>query len=247
MSPSCVDTLYASADAPRGDFVFDERVARVFADMLARSVPGLAELVRLIGLLGARLAQPGTRVYDLGCSLGASSASILARLPPTLDDEDAAIRIYAVDQAPAMLDGLRLRLDEAIRRGRLQPICADLADVVIADASLVVLNLTLQFLAPEQRLPLLRRIRAGLRPGGALILAEKVALSEDDGLLTRVHADFKAAQGYSQLEIARKRAALEQVLIPDSRRTHRDRLREAGFTRIEPFFQCLSFVGWIAR
>lgn len=245
MSFSCVDTLYAGADAPRGDFIFDERVARVFADMLARSVPGLAELVRLIGLFGARLAQPGTRIYDLGCSLGASSASILARLPTTLDE--ASIRLYAVDRAPAMLDELRLRLDDAIRRGWLQPICADLADVVIADASLVVLNLTLQFLAPEQRLPLLRRIRAGLRPGGALILAEKVALSDDDGLFTQVHADFKATQGYSQLEIARKRAALEQVLIPDSIQTHQDRLRAAGFTRIEPFFQSLSFVGWIAR
>ncbi|MBK5930971.1 carboxy-S-adenosyl-L-methionine synthase CmoA [Halochromatium salexigens] len=247
MPPSCVDTLYARADAPRGDFIFDERVARVFADMLARSVPGLAELVRLIGLLGARLVQPGTRVYDLGCSLGASSASILARLPPSLDDGDAAIRLYAVDRAPAMLDELRLRLDEPIQRGRLQPICADLADVAIADASLVVLNLTLQFLAPEQRLPLLQRIRAGLRPGGALILAEKVALGDDDALLTQVHADFKAAQGYSQLEIARKRAALEQVLIPDSMQTHQDRLQEAGFTRIEPFFQCLNFVGWVAR
>lgn len=245
MPPSCVDTLYARADAPRGDFVFDERVARVFADMLARSVPGWAELVRLIGLLAARLAQPGTRVYDLGCSLGASSSSILARLPPSLDD--ASIRLYAVDRAPAMLAGLRRRLDEPIQRGRLQPICADLADIVIADASLVVLNLTLQFLAPEQRLPLLRRIRAGLRPGGALILAEKIALAADDGLLPQVHADFKAAQGYSQLEIARKRAALEQVLIPDSMQRHQDRLREAGFTRIEPFFQCLNFVGWVAR
>ncbi len=245
MSDSQVDQVYAGADAPRGDFVFDERVARVFSDMIARSVPGWIELLRLIGLIGARLAQPGSRVYDLGCSLGATSASILARLPETAGAE--AVRVYAIDRAPAMLKELRLRLKPEIDRRRLQPICADLLDLMIRDASLVVMNLTLQFITPEQRLSLLRRIRQGLRPGGALILAEKVEVINDGGLLTQLHADFKAAQGYSQLEIARKRTALEQVLIPDSVAQHQARLREAGFERIEPFFQCLNFVGWIAR
>jgi tRNA (cmo5U34)-methyltransferase len=237
--------VYAGADAPRGDFVFDERVASVFSDMLARSVPGWGELVRLIGLIGAHLAQPGACIYDLGCSLGATSASLLARLPEGSEVED--IRVYAVDRAPAMLDELRLRLATEIKQRRLQPICADLLDIRIVDASLVVMNLTLQFVDPAQRLPLLRRIRAGLRPGGALILAEKVAVVDDDGLLAQLHADFKAAHGYSQLEIARKRTALEQVLIPDSVVEHCARLREAGFERVEPFFQCLNFVGWIAR
>lgn len=245
MSDLCVDQVYAGGDAPRGDFVFDERVARVFSDMLARSVPGWVELLRLIGLIGARLARPGTRIYDLGCSLGATSASILARLPETSGSD--AIQVYAVDRAPAMLNELRLRLKPEIDRGRLQPICADLLDLLIDDASLVVMNLTLQFIAPEQRVALLGRIRAGLGAGGALILAEKVDVSDDDGLLAQLHTDFKAAQGYSRLEIARKRTALEQVLIPDSVAEHHARLREAGFERIEPFFQCLNFVGWIAR
>lgn len=239
------DQVYAGADAPRGDFVFDERVASVFSDMIARSVPGWGELVRLIGLIGAHLAQPGACIYDLGCSLGATSASLLARLPEGTDAE--SIRVYAIDRAPAMIDELRLRLETEIQQRRLQPICADLLDVRIVDASLVVMNLTLQFIEPAQRLPLLRRIHAGLRPGGALILAEKVAVADDDGLLARLHADFKAAQGYSQLEIARKRSALEQVLIPNTVAEHDARLREAGFERIEPFFQCLNFVGWIAR
>lgn len=245
MSDSPVDRVYAGSDAPQGDFVFDARVARVFSDMIARSVPGWAELLRLVGLIGADLAQPGTRVYDLGCSLGACSSSILARLPAT--NAEPLIRLYAVDRAPAMIAELRRRLADEIERGRLQPICADLLDVVIADASLVVLNLTLQFVPCADRLTLLQRIRAGLRPGGALILAEKVALPDDDGLVTRVHSAFKAAQGYSALEIARKRAALEQVLMPDSIQTHQARLQQAGFTQIEPFFQCLNFVAWVAR
>lgn len=245
MSDLPYDRLYAGHQAPRGDFVFDERVARVFSDMLARSVPGWAELIRLVGLIGARLAQPGSRIYDLGCSLGASSASILARLPDSGADED--VSIWAVDNAPAMLRELEGRLADAISAGRLRPLRADVGEVVVEEASVVLLNLTLQFIAPAQRLGLLRRIRAGLRPGGGLILVEKVAQPETDPLLAELHQDFKAAQGYSALEIARKRAALEQVLIPDDEPTHTGRLHEAGFERVERFFQCLNFVGWIAR
>jgi tRNA (cmo5U34)-methyltransferase len=245
MSDVPYDRLYAGHDAPHGDFVFDERVVQVFGDMLARSVPGWTELIRLIGLIGARLAQPSTRIYDLGCSLGASSASILARLPTSLDDEP--ICIWAIDNAPAMLRELRERLADAVAAGRVRPCCADAAEIAIEDASVVVLNLTLQFIAPEQRLALLQRIRAGLRAGGGLILVEKLALAECDTLIAELHQDFKVAQGYSALEIARKRAALERVLLPDDEPTHLARLHEAGFERVERFFQCLNFAGWVAR
>lgn len=246
MHDSPQDRLYAAVpDAPRGDFVFDERVARVFADMLSRSVPGWAELLRLVGLIGARLAQPGSAIYDLGCSLGASSASVLARLPDRPAEQ--APRIVAVDRAPAMLRELARRLAQPIAEGRLIPCCADVSDVQIEDASLVLLNLTLQFVARDQRQPLLHRIRAGLRPGGGLILAEKVAPNVEDGLMTELHEAFKVAQGYSALEVARKRSALERVLIPDPESVHVERLRAAGFERVDRFFQCLNFVGWVAR
>jgi len=106
----------------------------------------------------------------------------------------------------------------------------------------------LQFLPQAQRLDLLRRIREGLAPGGLLLLVEKVdwpdrALSE---LMTDLHTDFKRAQGYSELEISRKRMALEQVLVPDGIETHEGRLLEAGYSGCERWFQCLNFVGWLA-
>jgi len=242
MSGEPRDRLFASADAPASDFVFDERVARVFADMLDRSVPGYRELIRLIGLIAARQLPPGARVLDLGCSLGAASASILARVP------DPALRILAVDNAPAMIAQLRRRLPDALATGRLEPLCADLAGLPIIGQHMVLLNLTLQFLPQAQRLDLLRRIREGLAPGGLLLLVEKVdwpdrALSE---LMTDLHTDFKRAQGYSELEISRKRMALEQVLVPDGIETHEGRLLEAGYSGCERWFQCLNFVGWLA-
>ena len=236
------DRLFAGADASASDFVFDQRVARVFADMLDRSVPCYRELIRLIGLVAARHAGPAARVLDLGCSLGAASASILARVP------DPDLRILAVDNAPAMIDELRRRLSDAVACGRVEPRCADASAVAIADVDIVLLNLTLQFLPRARRLALLRRIQAGLAPGGLLILVEKVdwpdvAVSD---LMQGLHLDFKRAQGYSELEISRKRAALEQVLLPDSIQVHEARLSEAGFTRRERWFQCLNFVGWLA-
>jgi tRNA (cmo5U34)-methyltransferase len=236
------DRLYAGADAPASDFVFDERVARVFADMLDRSVPGYQELIRLIGLVAARHISYGGLVFDLGCSLGAASASILARVP------DPGLRIIAVDASPAMLDELRRRLPDAVAAGRLEPRCADLADVEIQGASVVLLSLTLQFLPPSQRLEQLRRIRAGLADGGVLVLVEKVAWPDPvlSTLMNELHADFKRANGYSEMEISRKRAALERVLVPDGTDAHEARLDAAGFRRRERWFQCLSFVGWLA-
>ncbi|MFE8032750.1 carboxy-S-adenosyl-L-methionine synthase CmoA [Thiohalocapsa marina] len=256
MTQDTRDTLYAGLDAPADGFVFDARVARVFADMLRRSVPGATELVRLTGLVAAHVAttrlssQPQSqspirplRVYDLGCSLGASSASILAHLPP-----GAPVHIIAVDNAPAMIDGLRERLGDAVADGRVQPRCCDVLELPIAGAHVVVLNLTLQFLPRAQRLALLRRIRRGLEPGGVLILSEKVIWPDQatDAVMAALHARFKRTQGYSALEVSRKRAALERVLVPDDRETHEDRLRAAGFQRVVPFFQCLNFVGWLA-
>lgn len=236
------DRLFADPDAPAADFVFDERVARVFPDMLERSVPCYRELVRLIGIIAARRLEPGAVAYDLGCSLGACSASILARIP------DPDLRIIAVDSASAMIDGLRNRLGDALAAGRIEARCADVEVVEIAGAGLVLLNLTLQFLPPARRLAMLRRVRRGLVPGGALLLVEKVVWRDParDALMTDLYADFKRANGYSDLEISRKRAALERVLIPDSIETHEARLHEAGFGRVERWFQCLNFVGWLA-
>ncbi len=234
------DRLFAAATPPT-DFVFDEQVARVFADMLRRSVPGWPELLRLLGLLGARVHVPGYPIYDLGCSLGATSASLLTRLPQA--------RIIAVDNAPAMLDGLRERLPEPVAAGRVRPVLADAVTLEVTGAGLVVLNLTLQFVRPDARLQLLRRLRAGLAPGAGIILVEKVVWpdAETEALMDALHQDFKRAQGYTAMEIARKRAALEDVLVPDDIETHEHRLRDAGFRRIERWYQCLNFVGWLAR
>ena len=236
------DRLYAEPREEVGDFVFDERVAAVFGDMISRSVPGYATIVAMTGLLARRHARPGSRIYDLGCSLGAATAVMAESLAPGL------CQFVAVDKAPAMLERARSQLSSRGLQG-IEYRCADLREVAVERASVVVLNFTLQFLPLEARLPLLASIRRGMLPGGVLILSEKIAgaTPEEDRLLTELHHAFKQANGYSELEISQKRTALEKVLRAETIATHRRRLAEAGFASVDLWFQCFNFVSFVAR
>jgi len=231
------DRVFARPWSEVQAFEFDDEVARVFDDMIGRSVPGYDLLLRLIALHGDVFAQPGSRIYDLGCSTGLASR-ILAR------QTRGRARVIAVDNSPAMIEQCRQRhasLD-------IDWCCADILDTGIEDASLVVLNLTLQFIRPEQRLALLQGIYRGLRPGGALVLTEKIR-HDDPALqqrMTELYQAFKKTQGYSDLEISQKRSALERVLVPDTEAEHIERLREAGFQTVDECFRGLLFVSWLA-
>lgn len=241
MTQSEPDDLFDRPDRPVRPFEFDANVAKVFPDMVRRSVPGYAELVGLSGLIARRVAIPGTRCYDLGCSLGAVTRSILRQV-------GSDVRVIAVDRSPAMIEGLKERFADLPDADRVEAICADVRQVPIEEASLAVLNLTLQFVPPEDRLPLLIRLRKGLVPGGALILAEKILVPNERGgaFLTQLHEDFKRANGYSELAISRKRTALERVLIPETAQAHEDRLISAGFAGQARWFQSLNFAAWVA-
>lgn len=236
------DQLYAMPQAHVHDFVFDERVAAVFPDMIRRSVPGYATIIGMIGVLAARHAKPGSNLYDLGCSLGAATAAMGRAIG------DRSCTLMAIDNAPAMIEKAR---DQLASQPMPLPqlICADIRDVSVRDASVVVLNFTLQFLPLADRLPLLREIRQGMMPEGVLVLSEKIAGAtvQEDELLRELHHEFKRANGYSDLEISRKRSALEKVLLPETISVHRQRLQQAGFAHVDLWFQCFNFVSFVAR
>jgi tRNA (cmo5U34)-methyltransferase len=233
------DRIYKAAPMTE-DFVFDASVAAVFPDMIRRSVPGYAAILNMIRLLAERYAQPGSNLYDLGCSLGASTAALASGAG------DMPHRIVGVDNAPAML--ARAREDLSPTYPAIEWACSDVREVAINDASLVVMNFTLQFLPTVDRLTLLHRIHAALRPGGILVLSEKIAGHDTaaDRLLTEMHHAFKRANGYSELEISRKRSALDNVLVPETLDQHRQRLAAAGYSRVEPWFQCFNFISLVA-
>jgi tRNA (cmo5U34)-methyltransferase len=220
-------------------FEFNETVAGVFQDMISRSVPGYSLLLRMIGLYANLFVQPGSRVYDLGCSLGEASL-VIADQCKHID-----CSIVAVDSSSAMIDRCR---QQGAAASAIDWRCEDIRDTTIGDASMVVLNLTLQFLPPEQRRPLLQRICNGLRPGGVLVLSEKIVFADarENERMQQLYQGFKKTMGYSDLEISQKRNALENVLIPDSEQQHLQRLQQVGFDEMYQCFRGFNFVSYLA-
>jgi tRNA (cmo5U34)-methyltransferase len=235
------DTLYQQG-GPVTDFVFDERVAAVFTDMINRSVPGYGTILTMIGTFAERYAQPGSRCYDLGCSLGGATLAMRREI------KAEGCSIVAIDNSPAMIARCRdiLQREPAGVPVTLQ--CADILDAEIRDASLVVLNFTLQFIAPAQRAGLLQRIHAGMKPGGMLVLSEKIHFEDPElnALFIDLHHRFKEQNGYTRTEIAGKRVAIENVLVPESLRAHEARIRAAGFSSFAVWFQCFNFASMVA-
>ena len=236
------DDIYSLPLNQVGSFEFDEQVVRVFPDMIARSVPGYASILSMIEQLSSRFVRPGTSVWDLGCSLGAATRLIRRQAPHDC-------KIHAVDNSPAMIQRLRSMLAESPEDGcRVELYEADLREIEVSNATFVVLNLTLQFLPPAERTQVIDNIFRGLLPGGALLLSEKICFDEptQQQLMTDLHHDFKRAHGYSDLEVAQKRTAIENRLIPETLDTHIDRLQQAGFATVAPWFQCFNFVSILA-
>ncbi|MBD8452794.1 carboxy-S-adenosyl-L-methionine synthase CmoA [Serratia rubidaea] len=236
------DTLFSAPIDKLGDWTFDERVAEVFPDMIQRSVPGYSNIISMIGMLAERFVQPNSQVYDLGCSLGAATLSMRRNISV------ADCKIIAVDNSPAMVERCRRHIDAFRAETPVEVIEADILDINIENASMVVLNFTLQFLEPADRLRLLQQVYRGLRPGGALVLSEKFSFEDAPvgELLFNMHHDFKRANGYSELEISQKRSMLEHVMLTDSVEAHKARLQQAGFEHAEVWFQCFNFGSLIA-
>lgn len=235
------DTLYTEQQHIV-DFAFDERVASVFPDMIRRSVPGYGDIIALLGLFAERYATEGSNLYDLGCSLGAATLSLRRRISTN------HCRIIAVDNSEAMIERCRENIAADLSPTPVDILCADIREVDIRNASVVVLNFTLQFLPPAERLTLLTNIQQGMQSGGVLILSEKIrfADAQSQQFAESMHLAFKRANGYSEMEISGKRQALENVLIPDTPEQHKERLSQAGFRQVEQWFHALNFISLAA-
>jgi tRNA (cmo5U34)-methyltransferase len=236
------DNIYANPLSKVADFKFDESVVDVFPDMIQRSVPGYETIIHTIGELAKSAVSDNSNVYDLGCSLGAASLSI-ARAT-----QDKTFNIIGVDSSEAMVE----RCKRVVQAFTLtNPITIEQAyaqEVEITNASMVVMNFTLQFIPPADRAALLSKIYEGLNPGGILVLSEKIRHPTLRGneLLIDLHHQFKRDNGYSELEVSQKRAALEKVMLTDTFEEHETRLKNAGFSDVVMWYKCYNFTSLIA-
>lgn len=233
------DILFKSA-GPISKFEFNAPVVRVFEDMLTRSVPFYKECLELTVQLVQNYARPGKKVYDLGCSTGTLMLNLADRLPKS-------VKLVGIDNSPQMLKKATRKLKKHSKRCEF--IEADLQSKLdLTNTSVVVMNYTLQFIPPDKRGKMLKTIYQNLIPGGALVLIEKIK-GESEGLenlFIEEHHRFKNSKGYSKMEIARKRQALEKVLVPLTAKQNENLLKRAGFREFETFFRWCNFTGWVA-
>jgi tRNA (cmo5U34)-methyltransferase len=241
------DQIYRSSDhalkARPGSFSFDERVASVFTDMISRSVPGYQQILEILPTLTRHFRAQNGHYYDLGCSLGAGMLAIAEGL----DDRQATL--IGVDNSSAMIEQASTNLAILDARNLEYSLLEqDLVTTNITSAAMVLMNFTLQFIALNQRDDLVQKIYRGLSDGGCLVLSEKIKFDDHKTniALIDIHHQYKADQGYSQLEISQKRDAIENILIPETLDAHVHRLRNAGFSVITPWVQNLQFISILA-
>jgi len=225
------------------DFKFSSKVAGVFDDMVNRSVPFYEEMQRMVAELAADHCIDNTKIYDLGCSTGTTLIHMDQTVP-------GHIAFVGVDDSVDMLNKCRQKL-ESISFSR--PYDLQVEDLnrqlFIQDASVVVLCLTLQFVRPINRERLLKEVFDGLVPGGVVIIIEKI-LAEESAFnrdFIKYYYDMKRRHQYSEMEIAQKREALENVLIPYKLSENITLLQKVGFDQCEVFFKWYNFAGIIAK
>jgi tRNA (cmo5U34)-methyltransferase len=237
------DSLYSNPLEHVPPFDFNEGVVRVFPDMIERSVPSYWYLTEMTGVLSRKHYSKGTNAYDLGCSLGSASFAMHHHL------EGLAPNIIAVDKSEAMINRLRSNTFVKAMHPALTLRHGDIMKCTLENASVVVLNFTLQFISPDERDALIRNVYNGLNRGGALILSEKILLDRESENQTihEIHQHFKRACGYTQLEVDQKNSAIKNVMPIDSRDRHFRRLKAAGFSSVTQWMQCLNFVSIIAE
>jgi len=236
------DRLFANTESEITDFTFDDKTAGVFDDMVDRSVPFYAEIQRMISEIANDFAEPGTHLYDLGCS----TATTMLALDPVIDP---TVHFVGVDNSREMLDKARAKMEACNVVRPYDLVEEDLHDFAnLEDASVVTLVLTLMFIRPLQRQKFVERIYKGLRPGGCLLIVEKLTVADStlNRLFINHYYEFKRRNDYSEIEIARKRESLENVLIPYRFEENVELLKSSGFKAVEEFFRWYNFGGIIA-
>lgn len=239
------DQLFTTPLDKTARFSFDEKVVACFPDMIRRSIPGYGQILAMTSLLAEQTCQQKNspiHIVDLGCSLGAVGLSIASRVPAE------HFSMTAVDLSAPMVAKAKETFAAEYPQHKISVLQADITEFALPPCDMVVLNFTLQFLPIAARNALIQRIYTALHPKGMVLLSEKFTAEstvENDWLIAQ-HENFKRANGYSELEVSQKRAALENVLIREPLATHHARFAQAGFSQSHTWFQYLNFASMLA-
>lgn len=136
----------------------------------------------------------------------------------------------------------------AYRAGYVELVNGNFYEKQIPDnQSLVLSILSMQFMPTAYRQSMINSIYEALNPGGAFVFVEKIIADEGtDDLNVDLYYQMKRENGYTEEKIMQKRKSLENVLSPLKAEWNEDMLHEAGFEKVDMFWRCLNFCGWVA-
>jgi tRNA (cmo5U34)-methyltransferase len=225
---------------PVGKWQFDGEVARVFDNMLQRSIPQYDQMRALVNSIAHAFVSQTVNptVVDLGCSRGEALAPLVASF-------GTQCHYVGVEVSEPMLEAVRTRFEsnETVQIRSID-LRTDYPDV---QATVTLAVLTLQFIPIEYRQTVLQKVYEHTTPGGCVILVEKVLGSTAvlNELMVQMYLDMKRQNGYSQEQIDRKRLALEGVLVPVTERWNREMLQASGFDQVDCIWRWMNFAGWL--
>ena len=235
------DDIFIEGNLSGLPFSFNEEVTEVFEDMIDRSVPGYKTSVNLVDYYSKQYSRDNSYVYDLGCSLGASTKVLLDSV------NDKNIKVISIDNSAAMIEKCNKLFSSYVDEGHLELKLEDINTSEITNASVVVINFVLQFLDRDKRTLLIEKIFKGLNPGGGLLISEKVHFQSDreSKNISLLHHLFKEKNGYTKMEIAAKRDSLEGVMVTETEEVHFQRMKGAGFRKGEKLMSNLNFATYL--
>lgn len=222
---------------PEGKWEFDENVTRVFGDMLERSIPNYETMRSLVYMIGRNFIKEGI-VSDIGCSNGLAIEKFVESFPNT--------KFVCSDISKPMIQECVNKYKDNSNVSIYQ---YDLKDGMVSDNNdLVISCLTLQFTPIEYRQDIIQSVYDSLNSEGAFILVEKVLGNSArlDNIFVNEYYNIKRENGYTNELIKSKRKSLEGVLVPLTANFNEHLLRQSGFSKVDCFWRCLNFAGWVA-
>jgi tRNA (cmo5U34)-methyltransferase len=221
-------------------FSFDQEVAAVFDDMIHRSIPFYDEVQQIFLDILSVFFKDADQIYDLGCSTGSSllmAHEHLKKYFPNLN-----FSLVGIDNSRPMLDRCEVKF-KTHNVTNYTLLNQDLNEIPFDSMGVALMNYTLQFIGPKKRPALLKKIHQALRPGGILILTEKIKNPDPfmENLFVDLYYDFKRRNGYSELEISQKKEALEKVLVTLTPQEQITQLQDSGFEKVEILFKRYNF------
>lgn len=237
------DKIYSQKIKKIKPFEFNETVVNVFDDMINRSVPLYQETIKRQVQLSEKFYQADSTIYDFGCSNGNFGLQFLELMGKK------SFSMIAVDNSKEMLKTYKERLSTRPNEENITLISDKIQNIIVENASVVVINLTLQFIPVNEREKLIKTVYDGLLPSGILLITEKTIHENEElaDLQQEFYYRYKKENGYSNLEISQKRDALENVLIPETPESHFKRFQSTGFTKVDIWQKWFNFTSFICQ